>query len=139
MRVRCLAATLSEEHRAKLRTTNLTEYQLVVGGSYLVLGITMMITGEPHGGGVHYQILNDSGAIRSIPSMLFEIEDARCSRYWVAQARENGALLLWPEEFFIEYFHDDLSEGIREAVVKFKAVVNRMCAEFEEQSGTGHD
>ena len=55
---------------------------------------------------------------------------AQTSRYWVAQARENGAFLLWPEEFFIEYFHDDLSEGIGETVVIFKAVVNRMSAEF---------
>jgi hypothetical protein len=131
MKVRCLARELSEEQRVQLRTTNLIEYQLVVGRSYLVLGITMMTAGEPHGGGAHYQILNDYGAIRSIPSLLFEIEDVRCSRFWVAKSRENGALLLWPEEFFIEYFHDDLSEGIQETVEIFKAVVNRMSAEFE--------
>lgn len=130
MKVRCIARSLSADQQAILRTTTVIEYQLVVGASYLVLGLTMMNDGEPHGGGVHYQILNDFGAIRSIPSLLFEIEDARCSSFWRAQAYQDGSLLLWPEEFFIKYFHDDLSEGVQEIVTIFNEVVNRLGSEF---------
>lgn len=131
MKVRCISRALDAGQCSKLRVTNSIEYQLVIGNTYLVLALTMMTDGEPHGGGVHYQILNDYGAIRSIPSVLFEIEDPRCSRFWNAQAHEDGSLLLWPEEFFTKYFHDDLSEGVQETVKVFAEVVNRLSIEFD--------
>lgn len=131
MKVRCISRSLNEEQCSKLRVINPPEYQIVIGGTYLVLGLTMMTDSEPHGGGVHYQILNDYGAIRSIPSLLFEIVDSRCSQFWNAQAHEDGSLMMWPREFFTRYFHDDLSEGIQEIVEIFKDVVKRLSTEFD--------
>ncbi|MDL2354652.1 MAG: hypothetical protein QFF03_05295 [Pseudomonadota bacterium] len=90
-------------------------------------------------GGVRYEILNDFGNCIGIPACLFEIEDARCSRYWLAKHKTNGALLLWPEEFFADYFHDDLSEGTAQSVSAFAQVVARMKSEFEPEIGKDHE
>jgi hypothetical protein len=132
MKVRCLARELTDEQKAWLRITtpSTPEYQLVVGNSYLVLGITFVFPMEPHGGGLQYQVLNDYGACRSIPACLFEVEDGRSSQYWLAKQESDGSLLLWPEEFFVRYFHDDLSEGEADAMQAFQRVVVKMQAEF---------
>lgn len=136
MKVRCLTTSLNDEQKQQLgieyKTTS--DHQIIPGNSYLVLGITFMLPVEFHGGGVHYQILNDFGNCRSIPACLFEVEDARCSRHWTAKQDLDGSLLLWPEEFFTQFFHDDLSEGEFEAVETFKKVVARMQFEFPEQA-----
>ena len=134
MKVRCISTRLTSEQQAQLRITHgkFTEYQIIPGNTYLVLGITFMFPVEPHGGGIHYQILNDFGSYGSIPSHLFEIEDPRCSRYWIAKQHPDGDVVLWPEEFFAEFFHDDLSEGLAAPVAAFKVVVKRLKSEFAD-------
>jgi hypothetical protein len=96
-----------------------------------------MLPEDPQGGGAHYQVLNDFGDIRSVPACLFVIEDARCSKHWVARADDDGAMLLWPEEFFTKYFHDDLSEGVPATKTMFEIVVKKMKAEAEERPRIG--
>lgn len=141
MKVRCIATSLTAPQKEQLRITHAVtaDHQLIVGSSYLVLGITFMMPVEPHGGGVRYEILNDFGNCIGIPACLFEIEDARCSRYWLARHKPNGALLIWPEEFFADYFHDDLSEGERDAVDAYQHVVARMQSEFASNPESGPD
>lgn len=134
MRVRCISTQLTNDQKHQLRLIGPSSiYQIVPGQTYLVLGITFMFPIEPYGGGVHYEILNDNGQTRGIPSCLFEIQDPRCSKYWIAREHEGGSLHLWPEEFYAEFFHDDLSEGLFAAVTAFDLVVNRMKLEFPEQ------
>lgn len=89
----------------------------------MVLGITFLLPAPPHGGGVRYEILNDHGKCRSIPALLFELVDRRVSKHWVARQDDDGALLLWPEAFYSDFFHDDLSEGLAQAVQVFTSVV----------------
>lgn len=133
MKVRCIGTRLSTELQEQLKivATSIVEYQIVLGHEYLVLGITFILPSEPHGGGVHYQILNDFGACRSIPASLFELTDPRCSRHWYAQHDSDGSLMLWPKEFFNEFFHDDLSEGLFDATETFKKVTALLISEFQ--------
>ena len=133
MRVRCVATSLTSQQKALLRITTAAtpEYQIIPGNTYLVLGITFIHPTAPHGGGIRYEILNDFGNCLGIPACLFEIEDARCSRYWLSRQNSDNALVLWPEAFLADYFHDDLSEGIAGAVDAFRRVVNQLKGEFE--------
>lgn len=133
MKVRCIGNLLSDEQRILLGfgTRSLPSYQLAIGSEYLVLGISFVLPHEPHGGGVQFEILNDYGNCRAIPSCLLEIIDDRCSTYWVAKQFADGATVLWPQEFLTEFFHDDLSEGLPNAMSTFSRVVDKLRAEFD--------
>jgi hypothetical protein len=133
MRVRCIATSLNSQQKGALRITTATtaDHQIIPGKIYLVLGITLALPVEPHGGGIQYQILNDFGSYSIIPAPLCEVVDGRCSRYWLARQKPNGSLLLWPQEFYGDFFHDDVSEGSAEAMNMFKQVILRLQSEFE--------
>ena len=101
-----------------------SQYALTPGVSYLVLGISFIANGETCR--VLYQVLNDFGGISHAPAGLFELVDNKCSASWVARYDADGSLLLWPKEFFADYFHDDLSEGDSAVVDAFRGVVVRL-------------
>lgn len=127
MLVRCVASRLTDDQKSQLGVKDPSpEYELRVGSEYLVLGITFLLPTPPHGGGVRYEILNDYGKCRSIPAFLFELVDRRVSKHWVARQDDDGALLLWPEAFYSEFFHDDLSEGRAQAVLVFSSIVEML-------------
>jgi hypothetical protein len=131
MLVRCVASQLTDDQKRLLLVRDpAPDYQLRVGGEYLVLGLTFLLPAPPHGGGARYEILNDYGKCRSIPAFLFELVDSRVSKYWVARQDDDGAVLLWPTEFYGRFFHDDLSEGVTEAVQTFSKVVGRLQQEW---------
>jgi hypothetical protein len=133
MLVRCIATRLSTDQQSLLKATGPTpDYQFRVGEIYLVLGVTFMLPEEPHGGGAQYQLLDDFGDLRIAPALLFELKDRRCSRHWLARTDDDGAMLLWPGEFFAKYFHDDLSEGVAEVRAVFEQVVEKMRSEAAE-------
>jgi hypothetical protein len=132
MLVRCISTKLSDDQLRQIKMGKSPDYQFRIGGIYLVLGITFLLPDEPHGGGVLYEVLNDFDGIRSVPACLFELVDNRCSKYWVARSDDDGAFLLWPEEFFAEYFHDRLSEGVAEVREVFDQVVRKIRLEVEE-------
>lgn len=69
--------------------------------------------------------------IISVPLCIFEIVDNRPSQYWKIQKRSEYEISLWPEEFYQEYFHDDLSDGVPEVVEIYKRVVERLEKEFD--------
>jgi hypothetical protein len=131
MLVRCVANQLTDDQKKLLLVKDpAPEYQLRVGGEYLVLGMTFLLPALPHGGGVRYEVLNDYGKCRSIPAFLFEIVDKRVSKHWAARQDEDGAVLLWPTEFYAKFFHDDLSEGVAETVQTFSKVVELLRDEW---------
>lgn len=133
MKVKCVGTRLSDDQERQLGYTPSPpkiDYQIVPGKEYLVLGISFLLPTRPHGGGAQYQILSDFGGCRIIPACLFEVVDDRCSRYWRVRQDSDGAVLLWPEEFFTDFFHDDLSEGFTGAVDMFNRVVDRLTHEF---------
>jgi hypothetical protein len=133
MLVRCVAGHLTEDQKEQLLVKDpAPEYQLRVGGEYLVLGMTFLLPALPHGGGVRYEILNDYGKCRSIPAFLFELIDSRVSKHWVARQDDDGAVVLWPPEFYAKFFHEDLSEGVAETVQTLSKVVELLRRESDE-------
>ena len=101
-----------------------SKYSLTPGVSYLVLGISFIANDEACR--VLYQVLNDSGGISHAPAGLFELQDGKCSALWNARYDADGSFLLWPREFFTDYFHDDLSEGNSAATLAFREVVGKL-------------
>lgn len=101
-----------------------SQYAITPGVSYLVLGISVIANDEACR--VLYQVLNDSDGISHVPASLFDLQDNRCSASWVARYDADGSLLLWPEEFFVDYFHDDLSEGDSAVANVFRGVVVKL-------------
>lgn len=132
MTARCIGETLTEEQRcatnapARFRPS----YQVTEGKEYLVLGISFLVNSAIYGNCSLFEIRDDAGRCVSVPTMLFDVEDPRPSRFW--RARRTGLidLALWPEEFYRDYFHDDLSERRPETVAAFNEVVGRLDAEF---------
>jgi hypothetical protein len=62
---------------------------------------------------------------------LFEVIDDRLSRYWKIQKYDDYHITLWPKEFYQEYFHDDLSNGIPEVVDIYNSLAERLEKEFD--------
>lgn len=90
------------------------DYNITVGRLYLVYGL--QVKGDAS---IHIEYLSDSGNLSEAPLELFKIKDGRVSRYWQVKVWGDGNLTIWPELFYKEYFHDDLSEGIEENVQAF--------------------
>src|SRR5687768_3774422 len=94
------------------------EYDLKIGNKYLVTGISWIPKNDSNSR-VLYEVINDAGNLRPVPATLFQIHDDRCSKYWVTRFDESGNFSIRPEAFFRDYFHDDLSEGLFDAVKIF--------------------
>ncbi|WP_255156277.1 hypothetical protein [Ferruginibacter sp. HRS2-29] len=88
---------------------------------YLVFGITISV-GASGNQICDVQIVSDYGHIAHAPLVLFEIIDSRVSKYWQLKILKSGQIAFWPEKFFKEFFHDDLSEDIPSAIEDFKLV-----------------
>ncbi|MEJ1250068.1 hypothetical protein [Denitratimonas tolerans] len=108
-------------------------YAITPGSEYVVLGLSVKPQGSRNGSGLFVEIANDWGQCRGISISLFEVIDARCSKYWHVRSHENGTVLLWPEEFYEEYFLDDLIEGDARARQIFADLVSRMDTEVQEE------
>ncbi len=101
--------------------SDMTDY-LKLEDEYLVYGLTLGAKAD------YVQIFKDN-YLTSIPLELFSITDNTVSKYWKVERHENGFIRLWPEEFFQEFFHDDLSEGVEEIKEIFKQVKEKMISE----------
>jgi len=80
-----------------------------------------------------YDIVDDEGRLTSLPSHMIEIVDGHISSAWMFR-EISGGFVLWPEEFFVEYFHDDLSEGDAASVATFNRVRQRIATESAAQA-----
>lgn len=72
------------------------------------------------------EIESDGGFLYSVPLSEFEIVDATPSSLWRIRAQPDGAITLWPPEFYEPYFHSDLADRKPEAVDAFKSVRERL-------------
>lgn len=128
MKVICLENKLSKDQKKQLGIVeeNDFEYPFDIGRTYTVLGMS--------------NNLDQSGTIIldmpyfyvfPTPLCLFNIVDDRPSNYWKIKKISEYELTLWPEEFYQEYFHDDLSDGVPEVVILYKQVVERLEKEFD--------
>jgi hypothetical protein len=133
MKIRCVSRTYSNSQRKELGVKDFLapEFSVVPGREYLVLGITVRPLGSPYGAGAFFEILTDEGACSGVPACLFEVVDDRCSKYWKIRFNPDRSFSIWPEEFFIRFFHDDLSEGVAASKAAFQQVVDRLSEEFD--------
>lgn len=131
MKVRCLANTLTDEQKIELSIpiTGGPRHEIQPGNLYTVLGITVIV-GSDYQNGAIFEIKDDSNSIDAIPACLFEVVDSRSSSFWRAKI-DGTALLLWPKEFYTDYFHDKLTDGEPEFMKLFERVVDRMENEFD--------
>ena len=112
-----------------INNAKFTHESVSLNDLYLVLAVSFIA--NLGAGEAIFQILNKHGGISHVPVSCFDIVDGRSSAYWAARLDADGSLLLWPKEFFAEYFHDDLSDGAITAREKFDGVVNLL----QEESG----
>lgn len=135
MKVRCLGNKFTDEQKEILGVPEHQNpiYQLTIGKEYTVLGLSLSMD---YMKGVMLEIQEDHHSYCvSIPLCLFEIIDPRISAYWRAKQNKHN-LLLWPEEFYIDFFHDDLAEGRFEVKSIYDEVCKKMKSEFDEKAST---
>ncbi len=130
MRVRCVALKPNAEQVSKLRSyyeQGSTDYDLVLGCHYLVLGIGR------RQGITWVELPTPGGWILTVPLFLFEITDARASRYWVIEDVEiNDALWFGPALLFDRTLNARLADGEPAAVERYQRVLDLLNAESEQ-------
>lgn len=131
MRVRCSVSVdvWAQANLERGSPYRLWDFPVVVGGEYLVFGVTVLLGSPAAGTGVFYEVAYDTHRITHVPSTLFEIVDDRPSRQWKVRAFADGSVLFRPELFLEEYFHDRLSDGAAEETAKF----DQLRAEMESE------
>ena len=132
MKTKCISRELTEEQRLLFKVPALfrSVYQISIGREYLVLGISFAISSPVYGTTALLEIVDDPGHCLSVPAALFKIVDSQCSSFWEARFYEDGAVTMWPSEFYRPYFHGDLSNGDPQARKIFESVLTKMQAEF---------
>jgi hypothetical protein len=125
MKVTCIQDRLINDQKLKLgiATENDFKYPFEIGETYTVLGITCRM-GQTILEMPYFYIF-------PAPMCLFAITDERPSSYWKIKKIDENKISLWPEEFYQEYFHDDLSDGIPEVISIYKQVVRKLEEEFD--------
>ncbi|TCV90940.1 hypothetical protein [Biostraticola tofi] len=124
MKVTCIENRLTSNQKLKLgiATENDFKYPFEIGETYTVLGITCQM-GQTILEMPYFYIF-------PAPMCLFNIVDDRLSSYWKLRKRSEHGISFWPEEFYQEYFHDDLSDGVPEVVDIYKQVIKKLEEEF---------
>jgi hypothetical protein len=117
MRVKCIALQPSKEQQRLLGSRFIagrTRYPIDLGGEYTVLGVGFWdeVT--------WFDIAASPRALVSLPAFLFEITNPKPSRHWEARLHKDGSFMLWPPSFYHQHYHDDVSEGVSEAVDDFQ-------------------
>jgi len=98
-------------------------YTITKGKEYVVLALSYAPSLNLNSEYPVIQIKDDSGYLYSHPLFLFNIVDDRVSKYWhIRFDRTDGWLKMWPESFYQEYYHDDLSNDVIEIEKDFKRV-----------------
>ncbi len=133
MIVRCVSEYPDEEQLRLLgpKFFRNRSFGVVVGREYIVFGVTVVIEASSAGKGLLFEHLTDTnyGYLVSTPACLFQIVDGTASSHWRIRIEDDGAVRLWPEVFYKEYFHDRLSDGDPEAVEDFRRIRERIEAE----------
>ena len=132
MTAKCKATSLTADQRSKVGgSTHISSvYELSQGHEYTILGIMFAVQSSIFGSTALFEVRDDAGRCYSVPTCLFEIVDPRPSRWWIAKQLGDFNFVLWPHEFYQEFFHDDLSNGLPERVAEFESLVQRLKDEF---------
>lgn len=127
MKVICKENKLTSEQKRSLGISESNDfvYPFEIGEIYTVLGLNHSLRqGTTILDMPYYYIF-------PTPLCLFDIVDDRPSSYWKIKKLSDYEISLWPEEFYQEYFHDDLSDGVPEVVEIYKSVLERLEKEFD--------
>jgi hypothetical protein len=113
MKVICLQSTPTESQTLALGFDegHRISFELTPGREYVALGLSFQEASKWNKG-VIVLLRDDIGRCAFVPICLLKISDAAVSSLWRAKKTEEANLCLWPEEFFAEFFHDDLSDGV---------------------------
>ena len=133
MRIKCVASQLTDDQILALAHDVHQAFHVSPGKEYTVLGLDLSVRSVLQGTGVWVHLVTDYGNLAWAPLVLFEVLDARVSRYWMAHPSAHG-LTLWPPALYQEFFHDDLSEGQPVVVAEFKRVVEELEAESQQRT-----
>lgn len=130
MRVKCISTYPTEEQVQRLGKSFYRNqaFHIEEGKDYVVLGIEFSADSSIP----FISIVGQYGKLNHAPLSLFEVVDARLSRHWEIRVLGNGATVFWPNSFFRDFYHDDLSELVPEVVADFDRVRTRMEAEANE-------
>ena len=104
-------------------------FELTPGREYAVLGLNFRGS-SGWNKGVVVLLRDDVGRCAFVPICLLKISNAIVPSLWRAKITEETNLCLWPEEFFADFFHDDLSDG----VPAVQDVFRRVCEAIEDES-----
>lgn len=114
MKVKCIKTAISTEDKSVVNS-DLDGY-LVKGKDYIVYGISASTK-------VIYYMIFDDRHLLEVPAGLFEIIDGEISMPWVAKAKGENEIKLWPELFYQDNFLESFSdwdEGARSSFSKLK-------------------
>jgi hypothetical protein len=118
--------------------TSTTQFELHKDKSYVVYALTIRT------GAIWYYVLDDSGVSYPVwhPAPLFEILDARISRYWLFGSSDAGLRRGFALFAFAEWardpwdYYDRLTDGESSAVATFNKFRDLMDLEFQDSLGT---
>ena|SRR5215813_6375975 len=132
MKVKCLAEYPNAEQRSRLGKgfNEKQDFHVTVGREYVVLGMEFYVDSSTRGTGVWVAFLCDYEHLTSAPLCMFTITDPRVSRFWECRDSDSNIIVLWPPSFYREYYHDDLSEDVKEVVEDFRQVRALIEGEF---------
>ena len=134
MKVKCVSNIIDNdfaEQKGMISPQPIYSGSLTIGKLYTVLGMFFApqlmdyFAGQPA-----VEIKDDVGNLSSCPLFMFEVVEQTPSKYWKIKYSESGNLTLYPESFYQEYYHDDLSEGIPEVEADFVMV----CETLEKEA-----
>ena len=111
-------------------------FDVVVGRVYLVLGLTFHTRSPLYGAAVTVEVDTGDGHLLSAPLELFDVVNGTPSKFWRLKCWPDGSAALWPDPFYIEYFHDDLSEGVPRTIELYERVRREIEAEQNRQQLT---
>jgi len=136
VKVKCMADYPTAEDIRRLGKSFYQKqaFHVTVGREYIVFGMEFYVDSNVCGTGVWISLMSDYASLTSAPLCLFEIIDARSSRFWECRKRDSNIVVLWPPAFFTDYFHDDLGEGVDAAVEEFKRVRSLLEGEFSDNT-----
>lgn len=107
------------------------KYSLSLGKCYVVLGIYFPSFSKIFGRSAVFRLVDDDGSCIPCPAQLFDIVSDKPSQYWRARISETD-FFLFPEEFYEQYFFDDLLEGVPSVEAKFIKIRGLLEEEADE-------
>lgn len=130
MKVICERDSLSLEEKVLLGYNKELEirYPLTVGMEYTVLGINFQ-SDILFNKGTVILLRDDIGGCAFVPLCLLGITEPGISKYWLVEKKGAHDLLMWPKEFYLDYFHDDLSDGVASVRQLFDTICQVLDAE----------